>query len=239
VVLDTCGGLAVIDQSHGIRMHGRCFFEEGNINNTNAPLINSQNYALVIGAISTVSFPVSCCDIKFTVINMGGLPASTIASKGLTGVTASTQAAIASLQYLHSSVIDLTVSNTSQYGGNPSLLPTSGIYLLGQGVDNGNDLRGSIDTVPTIDGVAAPAQVVTMTTGHGFPGCALRVWDGLHQCWVGPFNVVEMFGAVAPTNGTSGTGAGLATPGSTYVDTAGGAGRRYVNTGTQSSPVWS
>jgi len=48
-----------------------------------------------------------------------------------------------------------------------------------------------------------------------------------------------MFGTAAPSNGTSGTGAGLAMPGSTYVDTTGGSGRRYVNTGTQSSPVWS
>jgi hypothetical protein len=124
----------------------------------------------------------------------------------------------------------------SQYGGAPSPLPSSGIYQLGQAVDTGNDLRGSIDTVPVIDGVAAPAQVVTATSGHGFPGCAVRVWDGLHQCWVGPFNTVEMFGTVAPVNGV--TGAGLASPGSTFVDMASGSGRRYVNTGTQTSPIW-
>jgi hypothetical protein len=238
VVLDTCGAVGVIDQSHGIRMHGRAFWEEGNLTIT-SPLINTQGYALKIGAASTPAYPCSCLDIKFTVINMGGLPASTIAAHPGTSLAVyspTQQPAIAFLAYLYSSTIDLTVSNLSQYGGAPSPLPSSGIYQLGQAVDTGNDLRGSIDTVPVIDGVAAPAQVVTATTGHGFPGCAIRVWDGLHQCWVGPFNTVEMFGTVAPVNGV--TGAGLASPGSTFVDMASGSGRRYVNTGTQTSPIW-
>jgi hypothetical protein len=111
--------------------------------------------------------------------------------------------------------------------------------VFGQGVDPGNVIEGAIDTIPTIDGTLPPAQVVTLTGGHGFPGCALRVWDGLHGCWVGPFGVVEMFGATAPVNGATGTGAGLATPGSFYVETASGAGRRFVNTGTQAAPAWS
>src|SRR5678809_1416486 len=40
----------------------------------------------------------------------------------------------------------------------------------------------------------------------------------------------------APTDGTSGTGAGLLGIGSTYTDTA--TGNKYVNTGTKASPVW-
>ncbi|MEJ0049175.1 MAG: hypothetical protein WDN04_25975 [Rhodospirillales bacterium] len=126
-VADTCGCVIVIDQSHGIRMHGRAFYEEGNIKPA-GPAINPQGAAFLIGSVSTSTFPVSCLDIKFTVINMGGLPASTVASYGLTGTAPNQQAACAKLAYLFSSVIDLTVSNTSQYAGNPSPLPTSGIY---------------------------------------------------------------------------------------------------------------
>ena len=234
-VSDTCGCVAVIDQSHGIRLHGRAFYEEGNIK-TGGPAINPQGAAFLIGAVSTSTYPVSCCDLKFTVLNMGGLPASTIAAYGLTGVTPNQQAACAKLSYLFSSVIDLTVSNISQYGGNPSPLPTSGLYQLGFSVDNGNDLRGSLDTVPTIDGVAPPAQIVTATAGHAFPFCNLNVWDGLHQCRIGPGGVVDILGAVAPTNGTSGTGAGFAVPCSTYRNTA--SGITYRNTNTTASPTW-
>jgi hypothetical protein len=41
----------------------------------------------------------------------------------------------------------------------------------------------------------------------------------------------------APTSGTSGTGAGFAGPGSTYVNTA--TGFKYLNTNTKASPTWS
>ncbi|HTZ70834.1 MAG TPA: hypothetical protein VMB71_09315 [Acetobacteraceae bacterium] len=247
IVLDTCGSIGQIDQSHGCNLYGRAFWEPGNLTIT-SPLINTQtasdgnHYALLIGSASTAAFPCAGLDIRFTVQDMGGLPASTIAlysTYPLGGYTPSQQAASCFVQYLFNSRIDLCVSNISQYGGTPSLLPTSGIYRLGFGVDPGNDLRGTIDTVPTIDGVAPPAQLVSPTSGHGFPGCAIRVWDGLHQAWLGPYNTVEMFGSSAPTNGTSGTGAGLAMPGSAYIDTASGAGHRYVNTGTQASPNWS
>jgi hypothetical protein len=241
VILDTCGCIGLIDQSHGIRLHGRAFWEEGNLT-ISGPLINTQGAALKIGASSSPSFPVSTCDIRFTVKNMGGLPASTIAAHStapLGLLSPSQQAAICFLQYIDSSIIDLTVSNLSQYGGVVSPLPTSGIYQFGQGVDAGNELRGSIDTVPTIDGVAPPAQVVTSTGGHAYPACAVRVWDGLHSAWIGVLGLAEIIGTGAPTNGTSGTGAGFAAPGSSYVNTASSAGRRYVNGNTLSSPTWS
>lgn len=49
--------------------------------------------------------------------------------------------------------------------------------------------------------------------------------------------IVALQGAGAPTNGTSGTGAGVAGPGSVYVDRT--AGVWYTNTNTKASPTWS
>jgi len=49
--------------------------------------------------------------------------------------------------------------------------------------------------------------------------------------------VLGFSGSGAPTDGTSGTGAGLAPIGSEYLDTA--TGFRWFNVGTTASPVWS
>jgi len=49
-------------------------------------------------------------------------------------------------------------------------------------------------------------------------------------------DVYELVGSVAPTNGTSGTAAGLAGPGSTYVDYTNKI--KYINTNTKASPTW-
>lgn len=43
-------------------------------------------------------------------------------------------------------------------------------------------------------------------------------------------------GAVAPVDGTSGTGAGKAGPGSMYIRTD--VATVYINTGTKASPTW-
>ena len=43
-------------------------------------------------------------------------------------------------------------------------------------------------------------------------------------------------GAGAPTDGTSGTGVDLATPGSLYIDTTNG--KLYINTNTAASPTY-
>lgn len=43
-------------------------------------------------------------------------------------------------------------------------------------------------------------------------------------------------GAGAPTNGTSGTGAGLTGKGSLHTDATNG--KLYINTGTKASPTW-
>jgi hypothetical protein len=49
-------------------------------------------------------------------------------------------------------------------------------------------------------------------------------------------NVVVLVNDAAPVDGTSGTGAGTAGPGSMYVDTAGA--DLYINAGTLASPAW-
>lgn len=42
----------------------------------------------------------------------------------------------------------------------------------------------------------------------------------------------------APTNGTSGDGAGWAGPGSMYIDRTASTGKAYINTNTKASPTW-
>lgn len=49
-------------------------------------------------------------------------------------------------------------------------------------------------------------------------------------------NIFRSSGSGAPTSGTSGTGFGIAGPGSTYIDYS--TGNRYNNTGTKASPTW-
>jgi hypothetical protein len=239
IVLDTCGAAFLINETQGVRFLFRAFFEQGNIGLPNV-YPNSLGNAIQIGTASSPTYPNSDIRLEGELVNMGGLPQSTIAANPGTAVggqTARPMTASIFLAYLFSSVIRVKVSNIGEQGGLTSILPTSGFCSFGFNVDPGNVIEGVLDSIPTIDGVSPPPAIMTATTGHGFPACAIRVWDGLHQCWVGPFNVVEMFGTAAPVNGT--TGAGLAMPGSTYVDTTGGSGRRYVNTGTQGAPVWS
>lgn len=48
-------------------------------------------------------------------------------------------------------------------------------------------------------------------------------------------DIVQSTGSAAPTNGTSGTGAGVSGPGSVYFRTNGSV---YVNTNTKASPTW-
>ena len=51
-------------------------------------------------------------------------------------------------------------------------------------------------------------------------------------------DVVWLAGDAVPTDGTSGTGAGVAGPGSIYSRTNDTNGEVYVNTNTQASPTW-
>ena len=246
-VFDTCGSIGQIDQSHGIHMRGRVFWEPGNLT-INGPLINTQaapdgkHYALIIGGASSPANPCASLDLDFHVEDMGGLPASTIAlypGSTLGSMPPSQQAATCFAQYLFNSTINLKVTNLSAYGTSVSLLPTSGLYRFGYNVDPSCVFLGSLDTVPTIDGVAPPAAIIGLAFSEAWPGCAVRAWDGLHAAWLGQLGTAEIIGAGAPSNGTSGTGAGFAAPGSAFIDTASGAGRLYTNTNTTASPTWS
>jgi hypothetical protein len=71
-------------------------------------------------------------------------------------------------------------------------------------------------------------QVNIITRGIGHVGSLL----------IGRTNpVLNLTGSAAPTNGASGTGAGLANPGSSYFDTTNGVA--WINVGTKAAPVWS
>jgi hypothetical protein len=60
------------------------------------------------------------------------------------------------------------------------------------------------------------------------------IWGSLRDA--ADNNVWFLVGSGAPTSGTSGTGAGLAGPGSTYTDYA--SGYEYRNSNTLASPTW-
>ena len=239
-VYDTCGAALLINQTQGVRFGFRAFFEQNNIGLLNA-YPNSLGNAVIIGNASSATFPCSDIHLDGALINMGGLPQTTITANPGTAVGGQTprpMAASLSLAWLFGSALRIKVSNTGEQGGLPTILPTSGFCQFGQGVAPGNTVEGMIDMVPIIDGVAPPAQMVTLTAGHGFPNCALRLWDGMHDGWIGPGGIADLFGTAAPVNGATGTGAGFAVAGSSYTSTASGAGRRFVNTGTQAVPAW-
>lgn len=52
----------------------------------------------------------------------------------------------------------------------------------------------------------------------------------------GPNAIIKVIGAGVPTDGTSGTKAGEAGPGSEYTDVTNA--KLYINTGTKASPTW-
>lgn len=64
---------------------------------------------------------------------------------------------------------------------------------------------------------------------------AKNIWHGLHA--MGNNDVFHSTGSGAPTSGTSGTGVGVAGPGSIYTNYA--TGTQYTNTNTKASPTWS
>jgi hypothetical protein len=244
-VIDTCGQAFVLDQGHGAIFNFRAFFEEGNIVNPLPPCNTGYTGSTLPGAISigygsSTTAPVTGCRLVGTLHNMGGLPASTISAKGLTGVSASQQTALVSISNATDCTLDIQASNYSQYpasAGGPaaSLLPASALYSLGVNVDPGCVLKGSLDTLLVIDGVAIQSAIVTRTSGAALP-CECDVQDTYHQTRIRSRGLCTIDGSGAPTNGTGGTGAGQAGVGSQYVNTANGA--IYRNTGTLASPVW-
>jgi hypothetical protein len=244
-VIDTCGQAFLLDQGHGAIFDFRAFFEEGNIKNPLPPCNTGYNGSTSPGAISigygsTTTAPVTGCRLRGTMHNMGGLPASTITAKGLTGVSPSTQTALVCISNATDCTIDVQASNWAQYaasggGPSPSLLPASALYSLGVNVDPGCVLRGLLDTLLVIDGVAVQAAIVSRTSGVQ-PPCHVDVRDTYHAARIKDQGLVDILGTGTPTSGTGGTGAGFAWPGSTYTDMA--TGFEYRNTGSLASPTW-
>ena len=50
--------------------------------------------------------------------------------------------------------------------------------------------------------------------------------------------VIVFTGSAAPTDGASGTGAGVAAPGSLYIRASTTNSKAYINTNTTASPTW-
>jgi hypothetical protein len=243
VVFDTCGAALLINQSDRIQLRGLAFFEQSNITAAYAypaSLANAitQGYtgysAIQIGQASTTGFPNAHLDIAMTLVNMGGLPASTIAAYPGTAIATQSPRAMPyamTLSYTLASRFDLRVTNIGEQGGAATLLPCAGVVCFGQNVDSSNEIRGTIDGPGIVTGPA-----VTLTSGHGFPACSIRIFDSVAGGWVGAGGAYELTGSGAPVNGASGTGVGKAVKGSTYRDLAGPG--FYLQTGAVTSPVW-
>jgi len=243
VVFDTCGAALLINQSDRIQVRGLAFFEQANLPQGYAfpaALVNAaaQGFtgysALQIGQASTATYPNAHLDIALTLVNMGGLPASTIALYPGTSVGGQSPRAMPysmTLSYTFASRFDIHVSNIGEQGGAPTLLPSAGLVCFGQAVDPSNDIRGTIDG-PGV--VTAPAA--TQTTGHGWPGCSVRIWDAVAGGWQGAGGAYELTGSGAPTSGSAGTGVGKAAKGSTYRNLLGPG--LYMQTGAITAPSW-
>jgi hypothetical protein len=244
-VFDTCGAALLINQSDRIQVRGLAFFEQANISAVYAFPASLQNAtsqgfagysALQIGQASTTTYPNAHLDISLTLVNMGGLPASTIGLPQFVGTPIASQTPrdmpySMTLSYTYASRFDLRVTNIGEQGGQPTLLPTEGFVCFGQGVDASNEIRGTIDGPGFVTGPAA-----SCTAGHGWPSCSLRIWDAVAGGWLGAGGTYDLTGSGVPVNGTSGTGLGKAVKGSTYRDLAGPG--LYIQTGAVTSPVW-
>jgi hypothetical protein len=243
VVFDTCGAALLINQSDRVQIRGLAFFEQSNITQAYAYPASLQNStaqgfagasAIQIGQASTASFPNAHLDIAMTLVNMGGLPASTIALYPGTSVGGQSPRSMPysmTISYTFASRFDIRVSNIGETGGTPTLLPSDGFVCLGQMVDASNEIRGTIEGPGLVTGPAA-----TLTSGHGFPACSVRIWDAVASGWQGFGGTYELIGSGAPTNGAAGTGAGKASKGSTYRDIAGPG--FYIQTGAIGAPSW-
>jgi hypothetical protein len=243
VVFDTCGAALIVNQSDRIQVRGLAFYEQANMTESSAypaALVNStaegfSGYsAIQIGQASTASYPNAHLDVSLTLVNMGGLPASTIALYPNDALGSQSPRAMPysmTLSYTYASRFDIRVTNIGEAGGLATLLPSAGFLCFGQMVDASNEVRGTIDG-PTF--VTGPAAVIT--SGHGWPACSIRIWDAVANGWQGAGGTYELTGSGAPVNGTSGTGVGKAGKGSTYRDLAGPG--FYIQSGSVTSPSW-
>jgi len=243
VVFDTCGAALLINQSDRIQVRGLAFFEQANLNAAYAypaALSNAvaQGFsgasAIQIGQASTASFPNAHLDVSLTLVNMGGLPASTIAlypGDAIGGQTPRAMPYSLAICYTLASRFDIRVTNIGEQGGLATLLPSAGFVCFGQAVDASNEIRGTIDGPAFVTGPAA-----TITAGHGWPGCNIRIWDATAGGWQGAGGTYELTGSGAPASGSAGAGVGKASKGSTYRDLAGPG--FYIQTGGIASPSW-
>ncbi len=243
LVFDTCGAALLINQSDRIVLRGLAFFEQANISQAyafpaslaNDPTQGFSGYsAIQIGQASSAAYPNAHLDITMTLVNMGGLPATTITQYKGTAVGGQSPRDMPyslALSYVFSSCFDIRISNIAETIGTATLLPSSGLVCFGQGVDGGNEVRGTIDGPAFVTGPAA-----TLTSGHAWPGCGLRIWDAVANGYQGAGGTYELSGSGAPVNGTAGTGLGKAAKGSTYRDLS--SPGLYIQTGAIASPSW-
>ena len=243
VIFDTCGAALLINQSDRIQVRGLAFFEQANLGAGYAfpaALTNSTaqgftgSSAIQVGQASTASFPNAHLDISMTLVNMGGLPAATIAL--YTGDAVGSQSPrpmpySMTLSYTLASRFDIRVTNIGEQGGLATLLPSAGFVCFGQNVDASNEIRGTIDGPGLVTGPAA-----TLTAGHAWPACGIRIWDAVAGGWQGFGGTYELIGSGVPTSGAAGSFVGKAARGSTYRDIAGPG--FYMQTGAVTSPNW-
>jgi len=243
VVFDTCGAALLVNQSDRVQLSGLAFFEQANLpaayafpaSLANSTVEGFSGYsAIQIGQASTAAYPNAHLDVSLTLVNMGGLPATTIGA--YPGDSIGTQSPRAmpysmTISYTFASRFDIRITNIGEAGGAATLLPSAGFVCFGQTVDASNEIRGTIDGPAFVTGPAA-----TQTTGHGWPACSLRIWDAVANGWQGAGGTYELTGSGAPLSGTNGTGAGKAAKGSTYRDLAGPG--FYIQSGTTTSPAW-
>jgi hypothetical protein len=243
VVFDTCGAALLINQSDRIQVRGLAFFEQTNLPAAYAfpaSLANSATQgfagysAIQIGQASTVSYPNAHLDVSLTLVNMGGLPAATIAAYPGDAIASQSPRAMPysmTISYTFASRFDIRVTNIGEQGGAATLLPSAGFVCFGQLVDASNEVRGTIDGPAFVTGPAA-----TQTSGHAWPACSIRIWDAVANGWQGAGGTYELTGSGAPISGATGTGSGKAPKGSTYRDVSGPG--FYIQTGTSASPAW-
>ncbi len=231
VVLDTCGCALYINGGGRILVRGVAFFEQANLVGPVYP--DSQGNAVIIGNFSDAAYPNLHLDIDLTLVNMGGIPASTLTAFPnlvTAGNVAEVMYASVSLAYVKASRLKFNISNWDESGQFYSYLPTLGFVTFGAGVDSSNLIEGCIDQI------TGPACIGNVSSTP----CDVRIWDAAYGSWpggrAGTLGTYDIKAAGAPSNGTSGTGAGKAGPGSIYTNISNGT--LYRQTGTLASPTW-
>ena len=235
-VLDTCGCAVTVDTSVLVDIRGYVFFEQNNLGGPVFP--NTQGNAVQLGLLSSANNPNRQITIDLKLINMGGVPQSTLnAFPNLAelGVQVSVMTASLAMQYCKATRVRLDISNWDELGVNFTYLPTNGFVSFGPGIDSSCLIEGQIDQI------AGPAVIGNVSS----TAADVRIWDAAGGEFVasnwpggraGPFGTYEIWTNGAPASGTTGVGAGKCGVGSICHDLANGT--VYRNTGTLASPTW-